>query len=196
MFGLLNFIFFSASYAETPVDIKRLSQASKTIQSNYRKQTEQSTESIQKSFLSILKKNSARLVKYHKIQQLIDTDSSDFTDFAVEFIAPMVKLKMSTRNSGNRLKELRDLLRQVSTDQMAYSLINQYLELPASDTLLSVYTPKRVPFLSDQVTLKSNDARLSLSIDPKSTIVDFGGSGSANGIIDKGEWIVFSLTSI
>jgi hypothetical protein len=186
----------SNSYAEKPYDIQNIEKVSKKIQSNYKSKVSRNTTAVSRSFVSMVHKNCGRLISRHSIEKLIDKKSPQFTKHVMDVVTPQVEQKMRLSSSAERLKGLRELLRQLSTENAAYAIINSYLDVPQNDTLVPKYAPKRTPFLLDQVSISSNDSRFDLSIDPKSVVVDFGGSGTGNGIIDQGEWIQYSIEAM
>ena len=177
-----------------------------------------------KSFAEMMRLNAVDLAKSNGIYKRGQFGSEAFTEF-VQTRALTVKRDIELSDRVIREKALYKQLMNLSTQNAAHALVDGWLGLPGTKSLVKPGPTVAVASMGDQITMSSTDRRLTLvlpngaqskakkdqskdrslfgklktvvaeanPIKPDErkpvVIIEHGGPGTGNGIIDAGEWV-------
>jgi hypothetical protein len=160
-----------------------------SIQSVFELMRERSSEKkLRGEMLDIAHSSVVRVLARSGLEDL--SVSSEFNKWFEERLKPSIKAVTDKKRLGTRdgRRAFAAHVRDFTSDNFAHKLVSDWLQLPSYKRGLKASATTNTPLMG-QVRVSYGDGGIRFDEAGSRVMLDIGGSGSGNGVIDAGEWV-------
>ena len=152
--------------------------------------TKGSEKKLRGEMLDIARNSVVRVLARSKLKD--QSTSSDFNEWFEKRVKPSIKAVSSKKQLKTRdgRRAFAAHVREITSDNFAHKLISEWLQLPAYKRIAPAKPASKAGTpLTGQVRVSYGDGAMRLDDAGSRVMLDTGGAGSGNGVIDAGEWV-------